>query len=180
MDVPLEDEKRIACFLRLLPATRIKNAIIPETNKHLYRPLSFGEFIKFLGLWVITMCFPGINRSKFFSTSTITSIWDGDSPVKLHRIMNSCRFEELNQNMQFTKNEFPPHKDKFHEVREIIAAFNDHMKKLVIPSWISYLDESMSPWTMRWNCPGLMCVPRKSHPMGNDHHIVACGVSGAF
>ena len=99
MSVPLEHDKCATCFLRLLPATRFKNEIALETNKHLYRLLSFGELMKFLGLWVIAMCFHGINRSNFFSTSKITSIWDGDSPVKLHHTMNSHRFEELNQNM---------------------------------------------------------------------------------
>lgn len=46
------------------------------------------------------------------------------------------------------------------------------------PSWISCLDESMSPWTSRWTCPGWMFVPRKPHPSGNEYHTIACGLSG--
>ena len=90
------------------------------------------------------------NKSQLlFLVSNTTSIWDGNSPAKLHHTMNSCRFEELNQNIKFTKHNFPSHRDKFHEVRELIADFNEHMKKVFIPSWISTLEESTLPWTRR-------------------------------
>ena len=125
----LEGDRRAACFLRLLPVTRVKNAVTLETNEHLHQPLSFRELTKFLGLWVIAVRFPGASRSKLFSTSKITSTWDSDSPEKLHHSVRSCRLEELNQSTQFTKNELPSRKVKFHEVRELITTFNDCSKK---------------------------------------------------
>ena len=86
----------------------------------------------------------------------------------------------MNQSIKFEKHGFPSKRDKFHEVREIIATFNEHMKKVFIPSWVSCLDESMPPWTRRWVCPGFMRVHRKPYPVGRYHHAVACGVSGAL
>ena len=38
----------------------------------------------------------------------------------------------------------------------------------------------MSTFTNRWRCPGFMHAPRKPHPMGNEHHAVASGVSGVL
>ena len=130
MGVPLEDGKRATCFLRLLPTALIKNTATPETSKHLCRPLSFGELTKFLGLWIVAACFPGASHSEFFSTSKVASTWDSDSPAKSHHAMNSCRFEELTQSTQLTKNESPLHEGKLHEVRELIVTFNDCMKKV--------------------------------------------------
>ena len=52
------------------------------------------------------------------------------------------------------------------------------MAQCFIPSWVSCLDESMSPWTSRWTCPGWMYVPRKPHPQGNGYHTIACEESG--
>ena len=67
LDARLEDTKCTINFLDLLPPVRAKSTIAPETSEHLHRLLSFREFIKFLGLWAITMCFPGTYRSSFFN-----------------------------------------------------------------------------------------------------------------
>ena len=40
------------------------------------------------------------------------------------------------------------------------------------------MDESMSPWTSRYTCPGHMCVPRKPWPVGNEYHSICCCLSG--
>jgi hypothetical protein len=52
------------------------------------------------------------------------------------------------------------------------------MAFIFIASWVSCLDESMSPWTSRWTCSGWMYVPCKPHPMGNEYHTICCGLSG--
>ena len=52
------------------------------------------------------------------------------------------------------------------------------MAEVFIPSWVSCLDKSMSPWTSRWTYPGWMYVPRKPHPQVNEYHTIACGASG--
>ena len=51
------------------------------------------------------------------------------------------------------------------------------MKETFIPSWVSCLDESMSPWTNKFTCPGFIFCPRKPHNKGNEYHSIACGES---
>lgn len=68
--------------------------------------------------------------------------------------------------------------DKFHEVREVIDAWNKNMATNFVPSWVSCLDESMSPWTNKYTCPGFMFVPRKPHTYGNEYHTICCCKTG--
>jgi len=44
--------------------------------------------------------------------------------------------------------------------------------------YLACLDESMSPWTNRWTCPGWTFVPRKPHPFGNEYHSIYCSLCG--
>ena len=39
------------------------------------------------------------------------------------------------------------------------------------------LDESMMVWNNQYICPGFMVVPHKPHPLGNEWHTIACGIS---
>ena len=59
--------------------------------------------------------------------------------------------------------------DRFHEVREMIDAFNDHYLSEYKPSWLNCIDKSMNSWLNKF-CPGFMSLPRKPHPFGNDYH----------
>ena len=62
----------------------------------------------------------------------------------------------------------------------MLDEFNKHMGRVFSPSWVSCLDESMSPWIQRWSCPGWQCVPRKPKPFGNEYHTICCGLSGVL
>jgi hypothetical protein len=88
------------------------------------------------------------------------------------------RFLAINQAMRYTDKDTVA-EDRFHEVRQMIDAFNDHYEEEYIPSWISCLDESMVAWLNKW-CPGFMIVivPRKPHPRGNEYHSIADGDDG--
>ena len=60
----------------------------------------------------------------------------------------------------------------------MVDEWNKNMVQQFTPSWVSCLDESMSPLTSKYTCPGWMFVPRKSHPFGNECHSVCCSMSG--
>jgi hypothetical protein len=92
--------------------------------------------------------------------------------------MSRSRFESIMNALTYTNVSPPLYKDKFFQIRPLVKAWNEHMSTTFLPSWVSCLDESMSPWTSRWTCPGWMFVPRKPHPMGNEYHTIACAVSG--
>ena len=66
----------------------------------------------------------------------------------------------------------------FWEVQQMVDEWNKNMAEQFTPSWVSCLDESMSPWTNKYTCPGWMFVPRKAHPFSNEYHSVCCSTSG--
>jgi hypothetical protein len=62
-------------------------------------------------------------------------------------------------------------------MRILISAWNIDMQERYIPSWVSCLDKLMSIWNMQWTCPGYVFCPRKSHPVGNEYHTIADGMT---
>ncbi len=62
--------------------------------------------------------------------------------------------------------------DKFHKVRQMIDAFNNHYYDKITPSWLNCIDKSMSSWLNKF-CRGFMCIPRKPHLQGNEYHSIA-------
>ena len=56
-------------------------------------------------------------------------MWDDEAPVKLHHNISDRRFDERTSNLQHIKNQPPAHHDKLHEVRELLQALNENMKK---------------------------------------------------
>ena len=165
-------------YLYFLPTTYLKMVLIKETNAQDDKnPITWGELLVYIGIWLLmATTVAGCDRRCYWENSPI-SPWKG-APYRFNEYMNYTRFEHITRNLTFTNIPFPNFRDKFHEVRLLIAAFNQHMSDVFIPSWVSCLDESMSIWTSRWTCPGWMYVPRKPHPQGNEYHTIACGVSG--
>ena len=164
-------------FLYLLPCDYINEILLVETNKKEEEDITFGELMVYIGLWLLmSTTSNGCDRRAFWENSPI-SPWKG-APFRFNEYMPLSRFDYITKSLTFTNLSPPTYVDKFHEVRQLIKGWNQHMKKCFIPSWISCLDESMSIWTSRWTCPGWMYVPRKPHPQGNEYHSIACGESG--
>ena len=58
--------------------------------------------------------------------------------------MPEWKLEAIIASLQFTDRHYPLYKDKFHEMRQMIDAWNDNMADIFTPGWASCLDESMS------------------------------------
>ena len=82
------------------------------------------------------------------------------------------RFQEISRQLQLTNQEAPAFLDRLFGIRQLQDCFNNHYEKNYLPSWLSCMDESMSPWTNKY-CPGYMFVPHKPHPFGNEYHTIA-------
>lgn len=174
-----EDQKRISWFLLFLPNQWMKEVLLVELNKNILgsTPVTWPEFLRFLGLlFLMATVQVGCNRRSWFE-DTEPSEFEG-APFRLQKYMKRTRFDDIMNALRYTNLPPPPYKDKFHQVRQMLKAWNDNMFSVFTASWVSCLDESMSPWTSRWTCPGWMFVPRKPHPMGNEYHTICCGVSG--
>jgi hypothetical protein len=135
----------------------IRNILLPETNKKIEgRPVTVGEFVLYIGLWLlIATVGAGPGRRQFWD-KTDPSPFHG-APFRLNMYMSRTRFDDITKSLTFTNIDAPAYKDKFHEVRQLLSEFNDHMKKIFKAGWISCLDESMSVWTRKWTCPGYVC-----------------------
>eukprot|EP00957_Ditylum_brightwellii_P164427 12518424-Ditylum_brightwellii.AAC.1 len=86
--------------------------------------------------------------------------------------------DQITNTLLFTLKPTPVFRDKFHSVRELICAFNEHMCHDFIPGWVSCGDKSMLVWINKWTCPGWIFCPRKPHPYGNKYHSIYDRTSG--
>ena len=163
-------------FTHFLPITFIKDTVLPATNAGLSDPLTWDEFLRFLGLIFVMATTQGNARRDFWANDA-PEMFSG-APFRLNSFMSRRRFENILRQLKFTSEAPPAFKHPFHPVSDLIRAFNVHTQGCFNPAWISCLDESMSVWTNQWTCPGWMFVPRKPHPMGNEYHSVCCGLSG--
>jgi hypothetical protein len=159
------------------PQQFVKDTMIPEMNK-LVRlgSIHYGEFLRWIGLWFLMATIQGPARHEFWKLDPI-NIFAG-APFRLNEYMSRNRFEDILGALTYTSSNPPNYIDKFFRIRGLLQAWNDNMKAVFIPGWITCLDESMSVWTSMWTCPGHMFVPRKPHPMGNEYHSICCGLTG--
>eukprot|EP00934_Nitzschia_sp_Nitz4_P007490 Nitzschia sp. Nitz4//scaffold526_size3785//2112//3756//NITZ4_009261-RA/size3785-processed-gene-0.3-mRNA-1//1//CDS//3329553959//7480//frame0 len=139
----------VQVFEHLFLKRFVKKVIIPKTSAKLESgPLQYGEFLQWIGLWLLMGTTYFDNRRDFWSSTP------------------------------FTDTDPPAFQDRFWEVRQMLECWNANMSDCFSASWVSCLDESMSKWVNKYTCPGFMCVPRKPWPLGNEYHSIACSESG--
>ncbi|KAL7512284.1 hypothetical protein ACHAXN_012748 [Cyclotella atomus] len=88
--------------------------------------------------------------------------------------MSYSRFNVIDKAIRYTNKPVPTaFEEKFHDVRQMIDTWNNHMASLMalLPH------ESMNTWLNKY-CPSFMIVPRKQHPYGNKYHSIADGDKG--
>ena len=160
----------------------VEGIIIPQTNiclvKEKHLPVSYGEFLCWLGLWFLMVTINGPDNMDFSSMGEVDCFIG--ALLRLGSFMSSKWFEVILKALAITARQPPAFRDHFWEVREIIEAWNANMTEQFTPSWVSCLDESMSTWTNKYSCPGWMFVPRKLWPFGNEYHMVCCSLSVFF
>ena len=168
-------------FRMCMPEQFIRDVVLPATNEKLTPHLSISEFYVWIGCNFFMACFQGISDRELWWSSSPVSMFSG-APFRLNEYMSRNRFLEVSAAIVFTGEKAPTlaqdgYDDRFHAVRALIDAFNEHMSESYFPSWLNCLDESMSSWLSKF-CPGFMCVPRKPHPFGNEYHTICDGDGG--
>lgn len=168
-------------FYKFFPMAWLENTCVVNTSKSLeeagYAPTCVGEILRFIGLWLLMATVVGFSRRDFFSSRDFCET-DAPCPYRLGKFMSQKRFERLIQHFRLTDPNPPTFRDRFWEVRCLLAAWRANMAAFFLPAWIVCLDESMSIWHSRWTCPGWVFCPRKPHPFGNEYHTICCGLSG--
>ena len=158
----------------------ILKVILPEINKRIqedkHRPVTYGEFLRWLGLWFLMATITGPDWTALWSMGEVDCFVG--APMRLGHFMSNKRFEVILKALSCTSCQPPAFRDRFWEVWEMLDAWNTDMTEQFTPSWVSCLDKSMSTWTNKYSCPGWMFVPQKPWPFGNEYHTVCCSLSG--
>ena len=168
--------QELQLFWKFFPKKYITDVVLPQTNKHIAKPITLGEFTRWIGLCFLMSTIRGCERREFWSIDEINEF--SGAPYRFSIYMTRGRFEDILSSLSLTDKEPPLFIDKFYYIRQMVDCWNDNMKNNFVPSWISCLDESMCTWTSKYTCPGWMVVPRKPHPYGNEYHTICCGKSG--
>ena len=176
----IADYDEFTLFMMCFPNEYIYDVVIPTTNKTLANELTWGEFYVWLGCIFFMACYEGIPDRDLWWSSKAIDMFDR-APFRLNTYMSLRRFRDITAAIQYTDKEAPLlFTDRFHEVRQMIDAFNHHYEQNYSPSWMNCIDESMNSWMNKY-CPGFMTLPRKPHLFGNEPTatmaISSCGVS---
>ena len=149
----------------------LKNVILRIINNNTEGPrVTYGE-----GIWLLMGTVIGPSRDGFFSTRPVDEITA--APFRVVKLMIKRCFERILGAIWYNKTKAPSYNDRFRPVRKMIVEWNANMEKSFGLGWVSCLDESMSPWTKKYTCPGHMCVPHKPWPVGNKYHSIYCCMS---
>ena len=163
-------------FEHFFPRAFMEDVMIAETNKILdQHPLSYGELLCWIRLWVLISMVDGSDCWSFWSTKKI-NMYKG-VPYCLSSYMTQRCFEEILSALQYTNRTPTQQHDRFWEICQLIEVWNAHMMENFIPSWINAIGESMSKWINEYTCPGYMYVPRKPWKFGNEYHNMGCALS---
>ena len=167
----------LTAFVLFLPKTFVYEVILVETKRIFKVPdLDFGEFLRFIGIWMLIKANPVMNRAEYFSEKTYEYFqW----------VLSSCQsfyvwwfFWEYLLWSQVHFHPPPPLRDKFYWFQNMIVAWNDHIQKFLMTYWISFLHEYMSVWMNKFIFPGFVFYPCKPHTKGNKYHTICCFESG--
>ena len=118
----------IEAFLFFFPKT-LWDIIVDATNSNLQNedvnPIDFGEFLKFVGLWLFMATISGCSRHQFWSVLEVHT-FEG-APYRYHSYMSFNSFEAIRRCLGYTTSSKPSFLDRFWEVRFMIAEWNSRM-----------------------------------------------------
>ena len=189
------DETLLNWFLFYMPVTLIVE-ITQATNEKAkeiewpqespWRHLRVGEFLRWLGLWVMMTVYPIAGGGR-------RTYWRG--MLKFGRWMSEKRFENILRTFALPqyKREDPewggPARtfyssikfDKFQETRKFTDMMRKRFQAAMKPGGWLCIDESMFSWLGRaLKLPGWKVIKRKPHPIGLEAKTVACAAVGAI
>ena len=109
------DDVNLQLFERLFPHKYIKDVILTETNKVLDKePVTYGELLRWMGLWVLISTVDGSDRHSFWSSKSV-NMYEG-APFRLGDYMTRTCFEEILSSLRYTDESPPTLLDRFWEI----------------------------------------------------------------
>ena len=150
-------------FMHFLPPRILENVVRGSADIHLTQE----ELLAFIGLQMMASNHACPTEELF---KPYTSQFDR-RPL-FTQLMSLRRFREISGGLRLNEPNSCSN-DPCYQVREMVDAFNEHMRAPAVftPSSTVCLDESMV--THHNDCvPGYVYVGRKPHPVGNEYHTL--------
>ena len=136
----IADYDELRLFRMCFPEQWIIDVLIPTTNKQLVDKLSLHEFYVFLGIIFYMACFNGIEERELWWSTKPVDMFSG-APFRFNQFMTYRRFRDIMSCIRYNNKDAPLlFNDRFHEVRQMIDAFNDHYATEYTPSWLNCVD----------------------------------------
>lgn len=137
-------------FMTFFLMDYVKASTLPETSIELEnngdaRPLTIGEFVRFLWLWMVMATTEGYSHDDWWSRVVVDPEND-KPPMRFNNHMSRGRFRRIIKSLRLTNEDPPEHRDKFFHVCQLLKSWNVNMSECFNPGWINCLDESMSYW----------------------------------
>ena len=100
------------------PRAFIENVMIGGINKRIENHVTLGEFLRWLGIWLLLATMNGFSRVEFWSEKPIDR--RNGAPYRFNDLMSGRRFSEILTNLCYTDRQAPSFCDRFWEVRQIV------------------------------------------------------------
>ena len=106
-------------FLVLFPRDYLENIVLRATNENIEDEngeVTFGELLRFIGIWFFLATTSGFPRRDFFSSHPI-SVKCG-ATYRVNMYMSRKRFESILFSLSFTMSSPPSYLDRFWQIRD--------------------------------------------------------------
>ena len=145
----------------------IKHMILPQTNNNLpvgKKNVLYGEFLRWLGFWMLMGTLIGTQRHEVWATHTI-NVFHGVSPC-LGIWISSKHFDAILSALSFTDAIPPTYLYKFWEIRQMVEAWGGgggfNMMENFVPWDVNCVDKSTGQTTSH-------ALGSCSSPINNGH-----------
>ena len=116
----------IQLFKGFFPKQLLQNVIdIVNENMDGDEDVVYGEFIWWIGIWVLMSTVDGADQHSFWSTKNVNA-FDG-APFRLTPFMSCGHFEKMFNNLGYTKEGPPQYQDHFWEVQTMLQMWNKNI-----------------------------------------------------
>ena len=98
--------------------------------------MTLQDFYVWLGCHFFMACFEGIENKKMWWSEKTIDVFEG-APFRLLEFMSGRRFQNIGAAIRYTNIESSALLYRFHDVRQMIDAFNKHYNCEYVLSWIN-------------------------------------------
>lgn len=136
LNVVFNNRSRVELFEAFFMKDFIKNTLLVNINNNIDgTKVSYGEFLRWLGLWFLMSTIIGPSRRAFFSKKSSNEF--SDAPFRVYHYMSHSHFTAILDSIVYTTNDPPEYKDRFWEIRDMLEAWNANIVKVFGPGSVN-------------------------------------------